>query len=197
MEKNKIENIAAWAVLFLIISALTVKKVVQLLDSKQIFKKNMTPIALDEQQRSGIHPDITLTQAAHESAWGQSGLTQKANNLFGFTGESWAAAGKPVITLPTKEFVNGSWVTVNRPFRSYGSWAESVRDWANLISTSPRYKTAYLLAKSGNVPAFAQAVASAGYATDPNYSSALQSVYQTVKNIVVPPDQVPPIGAQV
>ena len=190
------ENVALWGVLFLIISAFTAKKVKKLLDARSDFKLKMLPIARDEQSRSGIHPDVTITQAAHESGWGQSGLTLKANNLFGFTGEAWEAAGKPVIKLPTKEYVKGKWITVNRPFRAYSSWAESVRDWGHLISTKPRYQDAYALAKQGDVKAFAVAVQKAGYATDPAYANSLAAVFDRVKSIVLPPNGIPP-GATV
>ena len=142
----------------------------------------MFPIAQDEEKRSGIKPLITITQAAHESAWGTSGLTQKANNLFGFTGESWESAGKPVIKLPTDEYIGGVRKTVLRPFRAYGSWAESVRDWANLMQF-PRYIDALAAARAGLVVAFAQRVAAAGYATDPHYADALINVAQAVAKV--------------
>lgn len=181
-------NVTTWIVLFLVGSALLAKKAVEILDTHGDFKQKMMPIALDEQRRSGIDPNVTITQAAHESNWGRSGLTVKANNLFGFTGESWEKAGKPVLKLPTTEYIKGVKTTVNRPFRSYSSWAESVRDWGTLISGKNIYRTAYAFAKQGNVPEFADAVAKAGYATDPAYASSLQSVYQVVKSIVLPGD---------
>ena len=45
----------------------------------------MTPIADQIHQTYGVQPIITITQAAHESGWGASGLTKKANNLYGYT----------------------------------------------------------------------------------------------------------------
>ena len=168
---------------------------------KTRFISLMRPIAVDEELRSGIKPIITLMQSAHESAWGSSGLTDKANNLFGFTGESWEEAGKPVIKMPTTEYVdrtihgadgnpvvdeNGHTmfkktpITVLRPFRAYKSWSESVRDWGNLMA-KPRYATALAAARAGDVPGFSIAVLAAGYATDPNYSSSLVRVGAEVK----------------
>lgn len=52
------------------------------------FLKKMTPIAKTMNEKYGIHPLIVMTQAAHESGWGASGLTKKANNLYGYTGEA-------------------------------------------------------------------------------------------------------------
>lgn len=181
---DRYENVALWGVLILIVSAFTAKKVVQIMDEAKItFKKNIAPVAMDEEARSGIKPVITITQAAHESNWGRSLLTQQANNLFGFTGDSWEKAGKPVLKMPTKEFLNNAWVTVNRPFRAYKSWAESVRDWGTLISTQSRYAKAYEKAKQGDVAGFAVEIARAGYATDPHYASSLVRVFNTVQSI--------------
>lgn len=150
---------------------------------KDRFVSLMKPIAADEEERSGIKPIITITQAAHESGWGMSGLTDKANNLFGFTGESWEAKGKPVIKMPTKEFVNNEWITVARPFRSYQSWAESVRDWGFLLQRE-RYAHALIAAVAGELPRFANEVYKAGYATDPGYPAALIGVGADVNAIL-------------
>lgn len=159
------------------------------------FVTDMLQIAEDEQGRSGIKTLITIAQAAHESGWGQSGLTEKANNLFGFTGDSWEAEGKPVIRMPTEEWVEGSvngttglsipghWITVQRPFRAYSSWAESVRDWASLMQAN-RYALAFACARAGDMTGFAKAVFAAGYATDPNYAAALTSVGASVADIL-------------
>ena len=164
------------------------------INAKKIFFSLVLPLAEDEQQRSSISPLITITQAAHESAWGTSELTTKANNLFGFTGEKWESEGKPIIKLPTEEWLHGSidttsgvtipgkWITVERPFRSYGSWAESIRDWAALMQ-KPIYEKAFEAAKSGDLTGFSIEVSMAGYATDPNYSSALIGVGNIVKDL--------------
>lgn len=63
---------------------------------QQNFVTQMTPIAQAIQAQWGIDPLITMTQAALESGWGASGLTKKANNLYGYTGDTalnqWLAA---------------------------------------------------------------------------------------------------------
>ena len=56
--------------------------------SQSDFISKMTPIAEAAYHQYGVHPLITLTQAAHESGWGTSGLTRKANNLYGYTGDA-------------------------------------------------------------------------------------------------------------
>jgi hypothetical protein len=60
------------------------------------FVTAMTPIAEAVRARWGVDPLITITQAALESGWGASGLTKKANNLYGYTGgaqlNAWLAS---------------------------------------------------------------------------------------------------------
>ena len=170
------------------------------------FVEVMTPIAAQIKDRYGIDPLITISQAAHESNWGVSGLTKKANNLFGFTGDSWAAQGKSVIWMETNEWDarppeqityftapgdiikksvatnGGTNLVVRRPFRSYPTWYDSVSDWAQLMAAT-RYKQALDDAKKGDMVAFATDVWKAGYATDPNYPSALLAIAANVKDV--------------
>lgn len=173
---------------------------------KPDFITKMTPIAAQIQATFGIDPLITTTQSALESNWGLSGLTAKANNLFGFTGDDWAKQGKSVIYMHTHEFSpadpdkiqywstpgdiiskepaagGGTDLLVNRPFRAYPTWYDSVADWAHLMGTA-RYADALKYAKAGDLPNFAQAVHVAGYATEPDYATELVSVGTDIQNI--------------
>jgi flagellum-specific peptidoglycan hydrolase FlgJ len=175
---------------------------------KKDFLNRIRPLAEAEQKISGIHPDITVTQAAHESRWGDSGLAVKANNLFGKTaGKLWLDANYPVVEMETWEFSplppekiqywnrpgdikerkvrksGGTDLVVLVPFRKFASWPEAIRDWAEAISLSKRYAKAYEVAKSGNFEQYAKEVAAAGYATDPKYAEKLIKVYQEVKSL--------------
>lgn len=66
----------------------------------------MTPIATQIESQSGISPLITITQAAHESGWGKSGLTKKANNLYGYTGTAQLSAWLTAKELPANTSMN-------------------------------------------------------------------------------------------
>ena len=149
------------------------------------FVARLKPFALMIQFETGIKAIIPITQAAHESRWGQSDLAVKANNLFGFTGESWARAKKPVVYMKTREFVKGKWITVERPFRAYDSWEGSVRDWADVMHF-PRYRQALMWAKEEHLGAWARAVYAAGYATDPNYPEKLIAIGRRVAPLLAP-----------
>lgn len=141
----------------------------------------MTPIAFiaiihDSAEKceieKGVPSGVTVAQAALESAWGESGLTEKANNLFGIKADkSWRG---PTVIMPTRELLKGQWVTVRAPWRVYESWEASCLDHANYFHSNPRYAAA--LDNPHDAEKFATEVAKAGYATDNNYLKKLLSI---------------------
>lgn len=169
----------------------------------------MTPIAAQIKQIYGIDPLITIMQSAEESNWGLSGLTDKANNLFGYTAnKAWMDKGAATLVMPSSEYSpksanqiqywnfpgdiisktpalqEGTNLKVNIYFRKYPTWYDSVSDWANLITGASRYSGAYAAAQQGDVIAYADAVQAAGYATDPNYSANLIATASKISSIV-------------
>ncbi len=181
------------------------------------FLRVAAPLAAEEQARTGIKQIITLTQSAHESNWGQSGPTKKANNLFGvMVGNkyieavvnktplsaipNWSANGKPVVEMQTREWSKfspekiryferpgdiiskkpdgkgGTWLMVNRLFRSYETWKESIVNWAD-EKVLPHAAEPAL---AGDLAAYATTMKTFGYATDPNYPILLVGVSKTI-----------------
>lgn len=171
-EKNFITYAGIGAIAIFIASRLAEKFMITAEDKKN-FKRTMLPITASIEKDFGIKPNILIAQAALESKYGVSGLTVSANNLFGFTGESWAKLNKPVIYMDTREYINGAWTVVKRPFRKYNSWYDSAKDWATTISGMSRYVNALIYAKTGDLAKFASEIKAAGYATDPNYPQLL------------------------
>jgi hypothetical protein len=106
----------------------------------------------------------------------------------------WSGAGDPTVSFPTTEYSKyppneihywefpgdivskrddgkgGSICTVDRYFRKYVSWAESIWDWARKITKEPLYEEASKYAISGDLKGYANALLKAGYATDPAYA---------------------------
>lgn len=174
---------------------------------KKEFKERIYQSALLALDKLQIDPLITMTQAAHESNWGNSGLTDKANNLFGYTANQlWKEANKPMLAMQTTEYSHfppdkvrywntpgdivekiphgtGSKLTVTVMFRKYENWDESVLDWAKSISKLERYAAAYGWAKEGKLPEYARSVQMAGYATDPTYAEKLILVGKIIQGI--------------
>lgn len=139
--------------------------------------------ALQVQQESGIPASFMIGQAAHETGWGRSEIRRadgsNSFNLFGIkAGPSWT--GK-VAEITTTEYVDGEPRKVTARFRAYDSYADAFRDYARLISQSPRYSR--VMENLHSARAFAEHLQSAGYATDPRYAEKLSRVINTTLNV--------------
>jgi flagellar protein FlgJ len=148
--------------------------------SVSIFQNRMAQHAAVASQSSGVPVQLMLGQAALESGWGKHAIKSPdgtdSHNLFGIkAGANWS--GK-VVMANTTEYING--VKQNRieKFRAYDSYTDSFKDFAQLISTSPRYKK--VMDNLHNVNNYAQAMQQSGYATDPNYARKLASAISKV-----------------
>ena len=137
--------------------------------AQQAFINQVAPGAVAAQHTYGVPAAVTIAQAIDESAWGQSTLATRDNNLFGIKGTGPAGSD----SLPTQEFQNGEWVTTTAPFRVYDNIAESIDDHGKLLATSGSYTAAMAASNAPN--SFAQALTGV-YATDPNYGANLISL---------------------
>ena len=126
--------------------------------------------AIKSQQQTGVPASVTMAQAILESGWGKSGLSTKANNFFGIKGTGPAGS----VTMRTREVINGQSVYVNAAFRKYDSPAQSFADHGKFFTDNKRYSTA--MKHTDDPHRFAQEIAKAGYATDPNYAKALSGL---------------------
>ena len=134
-------------------------------------------------RESGIPAGYMIGQAGHETGWGKSEIRMKdgtsAHNLFGIKAtSSWK--GK-VAEVTTTEYVDGVPRKTTARFRAYDSYADSFRDYARLITRSPRYDKA--MDQIGSVQGFAASLQRAGYATDPQYASKLSRAINTTLNL--------------
>ena len=142
------------------------------------FIATIGPAAQDSMRITGIPASFTVAEAAVESGWGTSGLTIQAKNLFGVKADkSWTG---PIVVMQTREFLNGEWVMVPARWRKYDDWHGSIEDHAEFLVENPRYHAAFEQPAPGEgenaAPTgerFAQAVAAAGYATDPDYAAKI------------------------
>src|SRR6266568_7556425 len=117
--------------------------------TNELFINAIAPGAVAAQEKYGVPASITMAQAILESAWGASGLAKDAHNLFGIKGVGPDGS----VTMPTKEFENGHYISVEAVFRKYHDYAESIDDHAKLLATSSNYKKA--MADRGNADKFA------------------------------------------
>lgn len=133
----------------------------------------MGPIAQADYSRTGIFASVTLAQSIIESGWGKSGLTQKANNMFGIKCSSnWTGQ---CINMNTGEFGSGGYYVTNSAFRKYDSIESSVSDHSSFFKDNSRYGEAGVLTATSYENQI-KAIHKAGYATAPDYSSSIISV---------------------
>ena len=122
---------------------------------------------------TGVPASFTVAQAALESFWGRSLLAQNAMNLFGVKADaSWLGE---VWEHNTREYLRGQWVMVPARWRKYKDWKGCMDDHAGFLLSNQRYNRCFMYADGVS---FAQAVADAGYATDPDYADKLISIIE-------------------
>ncbi len=148
-------------------------------DSKY-FHQRMSEHAAEASRATGVPAHLMLGQAALESGWGKREIMSpdgtSSRNLFGIKATSdWK--GK-VVEATTTEYVHGIKQKRIEKFRAYDSYADSFKDFANLITSSPRYKQ--VVENLHDIHSYAQAMQKSGYATDPHYASKLAGVIQKV-----------------
>lgn len=132
---------------------------------KSFFAK-LKPYVIKDMQDTGILASLTAAQAFIESNKGNSGLTQRCNNLFGIKGK-YNGQGE---LFWTTEYYNGVKTRVQAYFRKYPSWQESIADHSSLFNRLSRY--ANLRGETDYVKACTN-VRLDGYATSPTYTTTL------------------------
>ena len=150
---------------------------------QQNFVQRLTPSAIQASSETGVPAQLMLGQAALETGWGQREIRLpdggNSYNLFGIkAGGNWN--GK-VAEVTTTEYHNGVPSKQVEKFRAYGSYAEAFSDYAHLLRDNPRY--AGVIQQGQGAAAAAQALQSAGYATDPNYADKLVKVMNRISTL--------------
>jgi flagellar protein FlgJ len=147
------------------------------------FVRQHSDIAEKIAKESGIPASYMIGQAGHETGWGLFQIKMKGGassyNLFGIKADGgWK--GK-VAEVTTTEYFNGMPEKRIAKFRAYNNYEEAYRDYARLISESPRYAKARQQTGSGG--AYALGLQRAGYATDPEYANKLSRAISTAQRI--------------
>ena len=116
----------------------------------------------------GIPASVQLAQWALESGWGRH-VPGNSNNPFGYK----AFPGQASIGVPTKEYQNGEWITINAQFRVFPTLTAAFDAHAALLAQRPQYAPAR--ACLPNVAAFCEEMGPV-YATDPGYAHSLLAI---------------------
>lgn len=142
--------------------------------TKDEFIDEVASYAVPLRSTHGIRPSVTIAQAILESNWGESRLSRQENNFFGIKGQSSETA------YATREY-DEEWEEVMASFRSYPSLEASVEDYADLIKNGTNWdpKLYEDVQKACTYQGAAQALYTAGYATDPSYPEKVITIIET------------------
>lgn len=139
------------------------------MDTLSFIKQN-EGYAISDAVKTGVPASITMGQAIIESGHGNSRLYQIANNTFGIKCHSdWKGPS-----------VRANDDAPNECFRKYDSVKESFRDHSKFLKENSRYKKLFELDPS-DYKSWARGLKQAGYATAPNYDTALISIIEQFK----------------
>ena len=134
----------------------------------QSFLNKFKDFCIRDMKQSGILASLTGAQGFIESSKGNSGLTTKANNLFGIKGKYNGQS----VTMMTTEYYAGVKTRVPQPFRKYPSWQESVNDHSAMFNRLSWYEN---LRNCQDYEEACVNVKKDGYATAPDYTSTLMN----------------------
>lgn len=145
-----------------------------------MFINDFSSLAVKYANANGLYPSVMIAQAALESGWGRSSLSNPPyHQLFGIKSLG-DFSGKEII-LPTQEWVKdsghkngGYYITIEAGFRVYDSYEGSFNDQAKFLQKS-RY-TNVLVKNAPSYKHATEALQNAGYATDPNYAKKLNDI---------------------
>lgn len=130
-----------------------------------------------------IFPEYAACEAALESAWGLSRLATEANNLFGQKQAHPPLPGTETLSLPTREFLHGAWISVQARWVRFANWESCFRERMALLQSLaaawPHYAAA-LRAASGEE--FVAEV-SRSWSTDPARAGKVLAIYDAHRGI--------------
>lgn len=145
------------------------------------YLEDIKPGAIAGWKSHKMLPSVTAAQAVIESGWGKSTLAQPPyNNNFGIKASAdWTGR---VVTLPTREVINGQSVMVQAQFRAYDNLSDSIRDHAAFFTSTEWRKNNYrLVIGERDYKKVCWALQNAGYATDTRYATTLISFIEKYK----------------
>lgn len=140
-------------------------------DNTQAFINQIAGSAQSIAQSNDLYASVMIAQAVHESASGTSALgIPPYHNLFGIKG---TYNGNSVTMKTWEDDGNGNAYYIDDAFRAYPSWADSLADYAMVLSSS--YYNGVHKSVAGNYQN-ATAALTGTYATDTSYNSKLNRI---------------------
>ncbi len=150
--------------------------------SPEDFINKVRPFAHSAAIGLGVDVDMLVAQAALETGWGRfvsrDSTGGTSNNLFNIKADARWQGEK--VSVDTLEYRDGIAQKETANFRKYLTIRQSFEDFAGFIQNNSRYKQALDLA--ADAKQFIKAIHKSGYATDPQYSDKVISIFNRIKN---------------
>lgn len=125
-----------------------------------------------------IFPEMAACEAALESGWGRSTLAREASNLFGQKQDRARTEGIGTLALPTREYLQGRWVTVEADWVKFPDWAAAFAGRMKILrALSPEFP-AYAQALQAHTPEQFVQLVSRRWSTDPDRAGKVLSIYE-------------------
>lgn len=137
-------------------------------NDRQFFEV-LLPSAIEAEKVYGVPAEVTLAQAALESGWGKHGIGDY--NIFGIKGSGPAGS----VELPTREFYNDRYVTINARFAKYNNYHEAVIEHGKLFHNGYYNKAINNYSKNKDSTEFLDNIAGV-YATSPTYFKSTKKI---------------------
>ena len=145
-------------------------------ETQENFVSLLRPHAEKAAAELQINPDVLIAQVALETGWGKHVIHDKQGensfNLFNIKATGQWQGDK--VNVSTLEYRDGIAANEKADFRKYTDYSESFSDYVRLMKNNPRYQQ--VLDAGTNSSAYADALQSAGYATDPHYAKKIKQL---------------------
>lgn len=145
-------------------------------NTQENFVMMLKPHAEKAAAELNISPDVLIAQVALETGWGKHVIHDRQGinsfNLFNIKASGQWQGDK--VNVATLEYRDGIAANEKADFRKYSDYAESFSDYVRLMKNSPRYQP--VLETGTDSAAYADALQSAGYATDPAYAKKIKQL---------------------
>jgi len=150
--------------------------------TKQNFVNTFLPAALKAVAGTSFFAVVEIAEAAVESRWGESELTQKGNNLFGVKAYPQYWTGE-VITMHTKEYdKQGHPFFIDADFKKYPTAIDSFTDHVKVLQ-GKRYRAAGVGSETSPEDEISD-IAKAGYSTSDSYAKLISTIIEELRPLM-------------
>lgn len=141
-------------------------------------KQFLQRAALEAAKAQHLFPEMAACEAALESGFGASMLAVRDNNLFGMKQHRHAVY--QTHNLPTREFEDGEWITVEAAWVKYPDWASCFADRMSTLLRLAPVMPHYANALNAGSPVTYVNEVSRTWATDPQRADKVLAIYDEI-----------------